>query len=49
MLPSHACLDDRDWWCCVGGQHFACKRQPDVERSGVENADILLGVDENSL
>lgn len=44
MLPFYACLDDRVWWCCVGGQHFCCRWQPDVEGSGVENAGFLLGI-----
>lgn len=49
MLCSHAYLNDIDWCCCVGGQCFGCKWQSDVERSGVENAGFLLGIDENGL
>lgn len=33
----------------MGGQCFGCKWQSDVERSGVENAGFLLGIDENGL
>lgn len=49
MLPFHTCWDDRNQWCCMGGQYFGCKWQPDVERSGVENAGFLLGIDETGL
>lgn len=33
----------------MGGQHFGCKWQSDGERSGVENAGFILGIDENGL